>query len=131
MTLFHKTLIVLATCCLGTVTAAQAQDNVLVVQGPTEQLRMNVAAVSARMLQADDKQSRLALGMNDSASRDFAAFTQRMTGQMVAVSLCGHEILRATIQTQIDSGYIVSQQIDTPRAEMLAAVINNQQPCAD
>lgn len=131
MTRFHKRLIVLVAFYLGTLTAAQAQETALLVQSPTEQLRVNVAAVSARMLQADGNQSRLALGMNDSASHDFAAFTQRMTGQMVAVSLCGHEILRATIQTQIDSGYIVSQQIDTPRAEMLAAVINNQQPCAD
>lgn len=131
MTWLHKTLIMLATCCLGTVAAAQSQDNALLVQSATEQLRVDVAAISARLLQADRNRSRMALGMNNAARHDFAAFTSRMTGQMVTISICGHDILRATIQTQIDSGYIVSQQIDTGQAETLAAVINNQQPCAD
>ena len=119
----------LATLLILAGSGAAAQD--LVFTGGVGPLALPAAGVNATVMQDNGSDARIALAMNGESALRFAAFTSLSLGETVTMSVCGHDILRTTMQAQIDSGYVISAPLDPALAQDLAEVINGARTCAD
>ena len=92
---------------------------------------LSLSGVQATVMHADDGMLRLAIAMDSENRLRFATFTALSVGEDITATLCGHQIVQARLQAQIDSGYVMSSPLDADLAHELADVINGLRGCAD
>lgn len=117
--------------CLLTAPAFAQNNGTEVVRftGFLGNLQLTAADVRADLMGSDRNTRQIAIAMNDTATAAFAGFTKRHLNQTMTMFVCGEEVLRVTVQAQIDAGFAVTGPLPIGRATAMADALNGLGDC--
>ena len=117
-------------CFIAAPTWAQVNPNEIVrFTGFLGNLQLSAADVRADVMDAEDDTSQIAIAMNEDTTAAFFGFTKRHLNQTVTMFVCGEEVLSATLQATVDTGFAMTGPLPDDRAAAMADALNGLGEC--